>query len=574
MTTRTISLFGLIGALGATLALAALSPAPAHACGGFFCNSAQPVNQSAERIIFSQGDDGTVTAVIQIQYAGPSERFAWVLPVTGTPEVGVSSNAAFSRLQSQTNPFYQLNTTILGTCADSGFRGGPSSGGADAGAAVLDGGESPPPVTVVDSGAVGPYDYVVISVDPSALDTADVAVEWLGDNGYDVGSLGGDVLRPYLDAGMNLLAFRLTKGNDAGSIRPVRITFGSGLPSIPIRPTAVAANDDMGIMVWVLGAHRAIPANYLSLELNDALINWINPSLNYDDVVTRAANEAGGQGFVTEMAGATAPLAEGIYSSYERESWRSTASTDWTNREGELLANVTGTYGYWDGMRDVIEATLPTPSGVTVDELLSCVSCYYPWDTADIAGFDPSAFLASVEENVIAPMEETAALFTDRPYVTRFYTTMSAHEMTMDPLFDFNGELGDVSNTHTADRVVYCSPRVTQADAPWVVELEGGSVYGRGSTWPFDTADEDMPANRRVLRVGTTGSGEVVVDNGEQIAGALAALEDSVHVDRGLCSVSFTESAAPLGALAVLGALFAVTRRRRRRGHARRGRRS
>ena len=72
---------------------------------------------------------------------------------------------------------------------------------------------------------------------------------------------------------------------------------------IPIRPTAVAANDDMGVMVWVLGESRAVPVNYKALELNQALINWLNGARNYNQVVIAAANEAGGQGFVRERAG-------------------------------------------------------------------------------------------------------------------------------------------------------------------------------------------------------------------------------------------------------------------------------
>ena len=113
-------------ALGSALAAtAALTPTPASACGGFFCDSAQPVNQQAERILFAQEADGSVTAVIQIQYQGPSERFAWMLPVAGSPEVGVSSNDLFTRLQAASNPQYQLNTTVEGRCADAGRGGGP-----------------------------------------------------------------------------------------------------------------------------------------------------------------------------------------------------------------------------------------------------------------------------------------------------------------------------------------------------------------------------------------------------------------------------------------------------------------
>ena len=86
------------------------------------------------------------------------------------------------------------------------------------------------------------------------------------------------------------------------------VTYDSELPSIPIRPTAVAANDDMGVMVWVLASNRAIPSNYKALELNEALIDWFNPNNNYNDVVSRAADEAMGQGFVTEYAGKVADL--------------------------------------------------------------------------------------------------------------------------------------------------------------------------------------------------------------------------------------------------------------------------
>lgn len=80
------------------------APDQAEACGGFFCSQQAPVNQAAERIIFSQNGDGTVTAVVQILYEGPSEEFAWVLPVPGIPDVGVSSDIVFTRLQAATNP--------------------------------------------------------------------------------------------------------------------------------------------------------------------------------------------------------------------------------------------------------------------------------------------------------------------------------------------------------------------------------------------------------------------------------------------------------------------------------------
>ena len=61
------------------------APRTAHACGGFWCSQTSPVNQSAEQIIFIDNPDETVTAIIQIQYQGPSEKFAWLVPIPGNP---------------------------------------------------------------------------------------------------------------------------------------------------------------------------------------------------------------------------------------------------------------------------------------------------------------------------------------------------------------------------------------------------------------------------------------------------------------------------------------------------------
>jgi hypothetical protein len=565
--------FACIALLGALVAV----PDRAEACGGFFCNNSQPVNQQAERIIFSTGADGSVTAVIQILYSGPSERFAWVLPVGGTPEVAVSSNLAFTRLQAATNPQYILQTTFEGTCRDMSFGGGGARSGSADGGAGLDAGR-PGGVTVLDAGSVGPYDYVTIAVDPTAEDEVMVALDWLRDNMYDVPPEAGERLRPYLMGGMNLLAFRLTKGNSTGSIRPVMIRFGDGLPMIPIRPTAVAATADMGVMVFLLGEHRAVPVNYNSLVLNEALINWLSPGPTYGDVVNAAADESGGHGFVTEFAGAASPFAETIAPSSELSEWSAIAAEDWTDREGALLDRVltggfsrggfaTGLVSY-DGIRDAVAATLPTPEGVSVDDLLNCIGCYYPDHLTDIEGFDPAAFVAAVDEQAIEPMRRTRDLFAEgAPTMTRLYTTMSPDEMYLDPVFDFNPDLPDVSNVHTANRVVECSPEVWSFEAPWRVTLASGDVVrGRGGAWPF-VPRGDMPANRQIVRVGNEGEGEVVEDNVGSIRSQLREHNSGIPgppvVARGGgCSVSRGSAAVAL-VIPLLGALLALVRRRR-----------
>ncbi|MDH5675978.1 MAG: DUF2330 domain-containing protein [Myxococcales bacterium] len=495
--------------LAFALLLAGLSPRPARACGGLFCNSSMPVNQAAERIIFSENGDGTVTAMIEIQYQGPAEQFSWVLPVPGIPDVDVSSLAAFDRLDGATNPIYQLTTNFA---CDSGLQGSVargSSGPSSAGDFGADEG-----VTVLASGSVGPFDFKVISVDDALADPADIALMWLEDNGYDVTALGPEVLRPYLEERLNLLAFKLSKENDAGSIRPVVISYEAEQPFIPIRPTAVAANDDMGVKVFVVSGERAIPQNYKALELNEALIDWFNPNDTYNDVVSAAADEAAGQGFVTEFAGPSADFEQLIVAEWERSEWMRISSQSYA-RGVDLMVDVRDTFGAWDGFEDALKKAVMLPAGLSLQSLLDCPNCYA--DDPELV-LEPATLLQSVFELVIQPMFRTEELLQSRPYLTRLYTTMSADEMTLDPAFDFNPDLDDVSNMHTAERTIEC-------DDSWSVELpQGDIVYGsEPNVWPMSLATSEQPAARRIMQLGTSGMGEVLKDNSERIAKLIVA---------------------------------------------------
>ncbi|MCA9531633.1 MAG: DUF2330 domain-containing protein [Myxococcales bacterium] len=561
----------------AGLALLALAlgawPAPARACGGFFCSATAPVNQAAERIIFAKNNDGSVTAVVEIQYSGPSEHFAWVLPVPGKPNVAVSSNVAFTRLQSASNPQYRLTRRIEGQCDDTGARGDVEVDGSqsvDAGVV-----QAPTtPVTVVDRGTVGPYDYVVISLDPTAAAPGDAAVEWLTGERFDVSSVGGERLGEYLEGGMNLIAFRLSKGNDTGTIRPIRITYQAECPMIPIRPTAVAADDDMGVLVWVLGEARAVPTNYRTLELDDALIDWTTGGANYDAVVTAAANEAGGQGFVTERAGSSADYDQVVFSRGDDQQWQQVQALASTSPERAFLEALRA-FSAWDGFRSAAEKVLA--AGYTYEMLIDCAQqrgfeCMPPLDLGKVP-----AFLAEVEADVIEPVRATQALLDSRPYVTRMYTTLSAPEMTVDPKFDFNADLGDVSNLHDATQFIECRAGLRFADAPWRIELPSGqTLRGVGQTdpWPLALGAPEAPAaNARVLQLGTTGAGVVVSDNQADIAATLGAHNrrlappsETVAGGGDLCTLRPGASRpAGAGALALLALALITLRRLSRR---------
>src|SRR5687767_9209431 len=70
----------------------------AQACGGLFCNTL-PVDQNAERIIFVVHDDGTISAIVGINYVGKAEDFSWIVPVPSVPQVDVAETELLDTLQ-------------------------------------------------------------------------------------------------------------------------------------------------------------------------------------------------------------------------------------------------------------------------------------------------------------------------------------------------------------------------------------------------------------------------------------------------------------------------------------------
>lgn len=573
-------------ALASTAAAAATMvgmPSDASACGGLFCAGGGPqaVNQAAERIIFAQHPDGQITTVVQIMYEGPTDRFGWILPVPGVPEVGLSSDAAFTSLQNATNPTYQMNTTVEGECKEPSGRlfgnGGVGFESASDGATNNASVNNDTGVSVLDEGSAGPYDYVVIQVDAEVENNVQLALDWLEENNYETTNVGPDLIKPYLDDGKNLLAVRLQKSADSGAVRPLKLKYEDTHPMVPIKLTAVAANDDMGVLVWVLGEERAIPKNYKHLEINDALIDWFQPNAVYNQVISVAANEASGQGFVTEWAQPADQLNATMFSDQDQANWDRIRQQTWTDNEAQLVNDVIGLYANglfdnfgvpvpWDGLDEAIDQSFPTATAEEKKEVQRCGACAFNGSVPE--DFDPETFLMAIDDFVVAPMRETQELFDDAGYVTRLYTTLSAHEMTLDPSFDFNPDLEDVSGTNTAERIIECHKSVEQFEAPWRAELPSGLVVrGEGGTWPFQIdGDEEMPATLTVREIGTSGDGEIVRDNLATVRQALDTHNADIPVpgERG-CGCR-TANSAPGGSILilVLGLAGMAVRRRRR----------
>jgi len=303
------SLHRLLGGLG--IAVAALSVSrPSAACGGTFCDSgprAMAVDQKGENILFAMGG-GKVEAHIQIQYNGDAARFAWVLPVPALPEVEVGSQGLFQNLLGGTVPRFGFRSTVDACGQNGGVISVPGSqaAGPPSNIAAIDGGGGG--TMVVLQKAVGSFEVTVLQGG-----TAQEITDWLTTNGYAMPPETPQLLQSYVAKSFLFVAVKLTGGAGIDEIHPLVVRYVGTEPCVPLKLTAVAAVEDMGVRTFFLGNRRMVPKNYKNVVLNPVMINWLNLATNYDEVVSNAANApvANGHAFVTEYAGVSSVVSTG-----------------------------------------------------------------------------------------------------------------------------------------------------------------------------------------------------------------------------------------------------------------------
>ena len=266
----------------------------AAACGGLFCQN-NPVDQNAERIIFTQNGNGTVTAIIQIQYTGFDEDFSWILPIAepitaDALEVPETATNAFLELETATNPVFIAPPTP--PCAQVVFDMAVEEEAMES----ESGG-----VEVFASGEVGPFAFDVIgSSDPTAL------LSWLRDNNYRVDPPMEPLINVYVEEEFVFLAMRLLPERGVQDIQPIQVTYPGDKPMIPLRLTAVAANPNMAVLTWFFANAQAIPENFSHMEIADQELTFFTGGgNNYRQLISQKADQFGGRAFITEFAGPT-----------------------------------------------------------------------------------------------------------------------------------------------------------------------------------------------------------------------------------------------------------------------------
>ncbi len=281
-----------IGLSLTTSALAAFAERDAAACGGCFHPPTQTATDITDERMLLSTSTAQSTLYDQIRYAGSPTSFAWVLPIHGTVDVGLSADVLFDSIDALTA------TQIVSPAANCSPP--PNCGGNAPGAAQdRNAGASAPTVTVTKAENVGPYATVQLhSTDSSALDA------WLAQNGFNVPSDVVPVINEYVAEGFDFLAMKLLPNQGVQAMRPVRVTTQGASLSLPLRMASVGTGTTVGITIWVVSDGRYEPQNFPFFHIDDSALVWDFSTSSSNYTTLRAQNEAtlGGKGWEIESS--------------------------------------------------------------------------------------------------------------------------------------------------------------------------------------------------------------------------------------------------------------------------------
>ncbi len=266
----------------------------------------------------------------QIRYSGNPTSFAWVLPIKGTVDVGLSADILFDAIDALTSteikgplppscpPPPYCGGNYYGDYGDNGGGGGGCLGGSDDSAADFAGGsdvasdssvaigsgfggddEDASTVTITKEDNVGPYETVQLhSTDPTALNT------WLTKNGFVIPADVTPIIDAYVNEGFDFLAMRLLPNEGVQAMRPVRVTSQGASLSLPLRMAAIGTGATVGITIWVLAQGRYEPQNFPFFHIEDSQLIWDFSTQSSNYTTLRAQNEANlfGKGWEIESS--------------------------------------------------------------------------------------------------------------------------------------------------------------------------------------------------------------------------------------------------------------------------------
>lgn len=321
---KTTHLFGVAFGIGA--AVLSVTARDARACGGCM-HEPPPLNPPPNQVETMVTDHRMILSISaqqttlydQVKYVGNPASFAWVLPISGTVKVGLSSDAVFAALDSATETIISApppprcppppsRSCPSNYCPSNYCPGDHASGSfGDAGVSSSDSGTGdssvgdpgPPPVTITMQQTVGPYETVQLhSTDPTALES------WLASHGYAIPADVQPIIAAYVAEHFDFLAMKLVPGAGVQAMRPVRVTWAGATTVLPLRMVGAGTGATVGVGLWLIGEGRYEPQNFPWFVLNAGDLTWDYAIEKSDFSMLRAAKEAAlaGRGWQVESS--------------------------------------------------------------------------------------------------------------------------------------------------------------------------------------------------------------------------------------------------------------------------------
>lgn len=245
----------------------------AHACGGCFPPPGEQNSVVTDHRMVLSVSKLQSTLYDQIRYTGSPSEFAWILPISGTVEIGLSADSLFSGLDTLTSVVVQEPPRNCppepASCRQfdeenaKASAGGSSSGGF---------GASDAGVSVIASQVVGPYETVQLH--PETENDTAALEKWLTDHKFNIPDDIKPVIAQYVKEHFNFLAMRLVPGKGVQSMRPVRVTTQGANVALPLRMVAAGTGANVGITLWIVGEGRYQPTNFNTFIVNDDDLTW------------------------------------------------------------------------------------------------------------------------------------------------------------------------------------------------------------------------------------------------------------------------------------------------------------
>jgi MYXO-CTERM domain-containing protein len=284
----------------------------------------------------------------------------------------------------------------------------------------------------------------------------------------------------------------------------------------------------------VLSNKRVAPRGYYEIKIDEALVNWYGGGSNYfgpSGLVSQAANEAGGNAFVTEYAGPSSVAQRTVYTNGTINLTTLMMAMTPPSYVQQLISMGLANDSL---MLPLLAKYIPMPDavkamGISDATFYGNISTY--WQQYAFPPYDLAGLTQAISDSIVTPRINAQMMIDGHPYLTRLNTFISPEEMTKDPFFFEARDLTDVSNVHTAVIRTMCgNSEYMSCNAPMRLELSDGRMAwirsGSNATTcqsKYPTTVTGLPSAEIAWAREDTGEGARVIDNTAVIASGLAA---------------------------------------------------